>query len=262
MKLWLLVCACYLLSACSPYARADKFALAHNMQKQAIKTQPFTLTTFERIQKQNSTISVYVEGDGRAFLANGTRISNDPSPRSLFLLNIVNNDPRANVVYLARPCQLSYMDLASGICKPKHWSYARYSQEIVDSVNAALDNIKARTQAKNLELVGFSGGGAIVTLVAAKRDDVVNIRTIAGNLDLAAMDAYHKTKPLYESLDPLQIASKIAHIPQQHFVGTHDQVVPAFIAQNFAARANNPAKVEVIKISKATHTTGWGTKIY
>ena len=93
-------------------------------------------------------------------------------------------------------------------------------------------------------------------LIAAKRKDVASIRTIAGNLDLRTMDKIHHTSPLSESLDPMAAAKEVRHIPQVHFSGAKDKVVPSVVAYNFV-RAARLSDDHVVVIRDASHNNNW-----
>lgn len=170
-------------------------------------------------------------------------------------MQLATLDPNPNVVYLARPCQYSPQDLKT-VCTNKYWSLARYSQEVVNALDNAVSQIKQQCNAKQINLIGYSGGGTLAVLIAAQRPDIASIRTIAGNLDLNTMDKIHSTTPLSESLDPISVAKKICHIPQLHFVGGKDHIVPEIIARNFVKESGLNTNA-VIVINKATHNTEW-----
>jgi pimeloyl-ACP methyl ester carboxylesterase len=252
-----------ILQACSPYKQVDNFAAENNFNKQFISTKPFSIASFHRISKNTTNnITVYLDGDGRSWIAGGSRITRDPTSSSTMLFSLAKNDQQDNVIYMARPCQHSKQDIIDKVCTNKYWAGSRYSDEIVSAVNQALDQIKQQYHNQSFELVGFSGGGAIVTLVAARRNDIKKIRTIAGNLDLQEMDRFHKTIPLYESLDPIQVAKQVAHIPQVHYVGSKDIVVPPIIARNFKDASGNPDNIVIVEIKDASHESGWENKVY
>lgn len=201
-----------------------------------------------------TTLNIYIEGDGR-ITRNRYQISNDPSPRKPTVMQLAALDPNPNVVYLARPCQYSPHDLQT-VCQKKHWTDARYSKEIVQALDQAIDQIKQQAGATQINLIGFSGGGALAVLIAASRDDIASIRTVAGNLDLQAMQAYHNSNPLTESLDPIAVAEQVQHIPQVHFVGNKDNIVPVAVSENFCKCAKlKPNQVQVLK--GVSHHDGW-----
>jgi pimeloyl-ACP methyl ester carboxylesterase len=112
-------------------------------------------------------------------------------------------------------------------------------------------------------LIGYSGGGAIAVLVAARRSDVVALRTIAGNLDHVAFTRYHKVTPMSASLNAADVIDQVRRIPQVHYAGAEDTVVPPSLIENFVARVGESARVVVVR--NATHAKGWkefwGTEI-
>jgi pimeloyl-ACP methyl ester carboxylesterase len=57
---------------------------------------------------------------------------------------------------------------------------------MVDVFQHLIDNARQRTDSRRIGLIGYSGGGALATLIAERRGDVAWLITIAANLDLAA----------------------------------------------------------------------------
>lgn len=247
---------CLIITALAGCAQTPtaKVAKQNGFIPKSIPSQQFHLTSFQKITRPGKDVNIYIEGDGRAWIAK-TIQPRDPSPRTRTVMRLASLDPSPNVVYLARPCQFAAEDLKT-VCQPKFWSLARYSKTIVQAINSAVTQIKRDTKATKIHLIGYSGGGTLATLVAAMRNDIASIRTIAGNLDLRTMDAYHNTTPLSESLDPMAIATLIRHIPQIHFAGAKDDVVPPMVAQNFVRAAKlNPNRVVIVP--DAGHATNW-----
>lgn len=89
----------------------------------------------------------------------------------------------------------------------------------------ALDVLKASTGAARLVLVEYSGGGAVAVLLAARRNDVAGLVTVAANIDLGYWTRRNQLAPLIGSLDPATFADQIADLPQVHFTGSRDDVV-------------------------------------
>jgi hypothetical protein len=232
----------------------EKLAAQNNFKKTYIQTHKFNLASYQKISKPGADVNIYIEGDGSAW-SGRYRLSKDPSPRYGTTMQLATLDPNPNVVYLARPCQYSPQDLKT-VCDNKYWSLARYSQEVVKSLDIAISKIKQQSNSKRIHLIGYSGGGALAVLITAQRIDVASVRTVAGNLDLKTMDKIHDTTPLSESLDPLAIARKIRHIPQLHFVGGKDHIVPESVAQSFVKTAELDSSAVVV-IKKARHNTQW-----
>lgn len=57
---------------------------------------------------------------------------------------------------------------------------------MINSLGAAITLAKAACGAEQVILVGFSGGGGAAALLAAMRQDVTFLGTVAGNLDIDA----------------------------------------------------------------------------
>lgn len=217
---------------------------------------PFTIAAYHRINQPMAPVTVYVEGDGAAW-ASRRRLSDDPTPREATGLRLAARDPGANVLYLGRPCQ--YGGAATdAACHPRLWSSHRFSDEVVTAMDAALDAALARFGGRGVHLTGYSGGGAIAALLAARRDDVLSLRTVAGNLDHAAVNRRHGVSPLSGSLNAIAVAGRLARLPQVHFAGAEDDVVPPAIAQGFAAAAGPCARAAVVP--GVSHGLGWAAR--
>jgi pimeloyl-ACP methyl ester carboxylesterase len=109
-------------------------------------------------------------------------------------------------------------------------------------------------------LFGYSGGGALAVLVAAKRNDVIRVVTIAGNLDHAAWTRAHGDAPLTGSLNPAEAADRISRIRQIHFIGRDDEIVPPAIAASYLGRVADRSNISVIEVPGADHTCCWAEK--
>jgi hypothetical protein len=236
------------------YAAADRTAAAAGFEKSFIDASPFTLTAYARCRNQGDPLHVYIEGDGMAWLSR-TRLSDDPTPRTPLILKLAVLDPESNVAYLARPGQ--YAANGAPGCEAAYWSDKRFAREVVDAMSRAVDELRTRTGAGAIHLVGYSGGAAIAVLVAARRSDVVSLRTVAGNLDPDAVNRYHRVSPLADSQNPMEAAAKLKDLPQRHFVGSLDGVIPPGIAETFLLRAGKPDFRGITVVPGATHTQGW-----
>lgn len=241
------------LAGCVP-PKTERVAKKNGYQNKTIRTSQFRLKSYQKISNNTSIINVYIEGDGR-IKGMQNQLSNDPSPRAATVMQLAVLDPNPNVIYLARPCQFSPEDLPT-VCERKYWTSGRYSNEVIDSMNQALDQIKQQSGTAKINLIGYSGGGAIAVLLAARRNDIASIRTIAGNLDLRAMEKHHDTEPLNNSLDPMDVAVQVQNIPQLHYVGDKDKIVPVIVIENFRAKANLKSS-QVIVLKNVEHAKGW-----
>ena len=260
LTLWL---ATLLTTACvsapsSPQRQASANQLAANHQWQAtqITTAKFDLMSFQAIHHTKQKIlTIYIEGDGFAWLTK-RKISSDPTPINPVGLKLALNHPRGNSVYLARPCQYTGGVRARN-CNKHHWTDARFSEQVIASSNEALNSLKDEFKAEQLQLVGFSGGGTVAALLAARRDDVIKLITVAGNLDHQAWTTHHNISPLTGSLNPINYRQPLSKLKQTHFVGADDKVMPAFIARDFVAGLANNANAEVIVAPNQSHSCCW-----
>lgn len=258
-----LMAALFILPGCAtlapdPYLAADRLAEAHDFSKRYLDTGAFRLLSYQRLAAPDQTVNIYLEGDGAAWQTR-TRLASDPTPRQQLVLELAALDPAAKVVYLARPCQYVIREGMGGGCGPDLWSSARFGEETVAGVDRAIDLILAATKASRLNLIGYSGGGALAVLVAARREDVVSLRTIAGNLDHRKFTSYHRISPLSDSLNPIDVATAVERIPQLHFVGEEDDIVPGVITEGFLARQTPDRCAEMVRVEGVRHHQGWPT---
>ena len=171
-------------------------AIAHNISKKSglipaeIKGGKFILRVYYRFDKPGTPLHVYLEGDGRSWLT-PSRASYNPTPHDPVGLSLAVRDTSDNVLYIARPCQYVSFDKNSN-CKYPYWTHKRFAPEIIRSVAAVIDRGKQMSKGSGIEIIGFSGGGAIAILVSSKRNDVTGIRTVAGNLNHEEWTKYHK----------------------------------------------------------------------
>lgn len=205
---------------------------------------------------QAETLTIYIEGDGLAWIDSSTP-SFDPTPTDPLALRLAMLDTSGNAVYLARPCQYVIGDDRHG-CELKYWTSHRFATEVVEASNIAVSQIKARYAANNVRLVGYSGGGAVAALVAARRSDVVQLVTVAGNLDPAAWTKRYRMSRLSGSLNPADAVNQLQNIPQRHYVGGKDTVIGEFIAQSYVARFPANKKPAISVMPSFNHHCCWG----
>ena len=109
--------------------------------------------------------------------------------------------------------------------------------------DAAIADLKARTGAEQIVLVGWSGGGVMAALVAARRADVAGLITLAAPLDVAAWTRSRGLSPL-QGLDPADLGPIAA--PQLHVTGAFDQLVRPAVVGDTARRLAGPnGRVEI-----------------
>lgn len=231
--------------------KSDSLAQEHGFTRKLVKGGDFWITTYQKLQNKNMPYVFYIEGDGHAFEGRYA-VSNDPTPTNPILLKLATLDKRDNVVYIARPCQYTPMDI-NHKCNASYWTNKRMSDEVISSINEVIETINP-TDAP-FSLVGYSGGGGIAVLVAARNNMVKDIITIAGNLDHIAFNQHHNTPPMVGSLNPIDEASAIKNIPQLHLSGMHDKVVPVFIADAYVRKSGSECVHQ--HIFDATHSKKW-----
>jgi dienelactone hydrolase len=256
-----LAAACALLAGCADRGlearenTAEAIAAAAHMTRTAIPAGAFTLAAWERLEKKGAPVRVYIEGDGLAWITK-YEVSPNPTPLNPLALRLAALDTAANVVYLARPCQYERMG-TEGACSETYWTDGRTAPEVISAYQKALDHIKGESSGTGFELVGYSGGAAVAVLAAAARNDVTSLRTVAGNLDYAAFTKVHDISPLRASLSPESVAEKIAGIPQMHFTGEKDEIVPADILTSWEDKSGHSPCVHGKIIPGNTHDKGW-----
>jgi pimeloyl-ACP methyl ester carboxylesterase len=241
------------LSGCqSPQQALQELAASHAQRLEVMPSQPFPLALVSPLTRPVSPrLRIYLEGDGHAW-ATPTQPSLDPSPRQLLVARLALSDPTLSL-YLARPCQ--FVD-APG-CNTQLWTDQRFSAAVVTSLSQALDRIKLRYGNEDFELVGYSGGGALALLLAAQRNDIAQVQTLAGNLSPRQWVLLLNLSPLKGSLEPLDYRAKLARVPQRHFTGTQDRVVPATLLDRYR-QALGPARcLQSVSVAGASHAEGW-----
>jgi hypothetical protein len=204
--------------------------------------------------ERRGTLSVYIEGDGLAWL-DRTTVSANPTPLRPVSLRLALEDPRAGL-YLGRPCQ--YLDAAeTARCDPRYWTGRRYAPEVVEALSAAIDRYR-RGSAEKIELIGYSGGGVLAALIAARRTDVARIVTVAANLDVAAWTRSLGVDAMPDSLDPAAEADRIAAIPQYHLAGADDEAVRPSVVQSYMARVSPNLPRRIVEVVKGfSHDCCW-----
>lgn len=231
---------------------ADNLAARAELEKSIIKTKEFYLTTFSKIKNpKNHILSVYIEGDGLSW-KNKFTPSNNPTPTNPIALKMAISDKSPNILYIARPCQYTSFELDKN-CQVKFWTNARFADIVIKSTNEAITKFVRQYGFKKINLYGYSGGGAVAMLVAARRDDVKYIATIAANLDHQQLTKIHNVTSMNESLSPINYIIQTKNIPQLHIAGTKDKIVPPAVICSFVDKVNAKGGKASFKLMDATH---------
>lgn len=163
------------------------------------------------------------------------------------------SDDSAPVAYLGRPCQ--YLDERSlEKCDPKLWTVGRFREDAVAMSNLAVDKLKHAAGSARINLVGYSGGGTMAALLAARRDDVSCLVTLASPLDIEAWTRMQQVSALRESLNPLDFAGRLSGLSQTHFRGRRDTLVPPESIQSYLQKTPRAA---VVDVDRFTHECCW-----
>jgi pimeloyl-ACP methyl ester carboxylesterase len=171
-------------------------------------------------------------------------------------LDLAIQDPAPRVLYLARIGQ--FMPAYATPSNKVFWSSGRLAPQAVAAADEAINQAKLKAGASVVHLVGFSGGGGLAVLLAESRDDVRTLVTVAGLLDTEWWVRTRNFKPMQQSLNPADRAASIRQVPQVHFYGTEDNVIPPEMSRVFAARAH------FVKLSRvgvpSAHDRGWAER--
>lgn len=205
---------------------------------------------------QNDTATIYIEGDGFAYLSRSTP-SKNPTPKTPVGLHLALQDNTSpSVYYIARPCQYISGDNFKR-CTTQYWTTHRYSAHILESFHHVLDHIKLNSNISHFDLVGFSGGANIAGLLATQRHDITSIRTVAGNLDNDFFTHFHQVSPMPHSLNMSNYTNRLQSVPQVHFISQNDEFVPPNISRSYLRKLDHTECVKAITVQHTTHLTGW-----
>ncbi len=235
---------------------ADRMAVDQGWHAVSLSTETFDLVSYVPDgYGAGERLTVYIEGDGFAWRTPSLP-SSDPTPIDPLALKLALAHPGGNAAYLARPCQYN-RETERHPCPQRYWMGSRYAPEVLAAMSSALDQLKQRFKARRLTVVGYSGGGAIAALLAAERDDIDHLVTVAGNLDHRAWTSKHRIKPLKGSLSPVERVERLKHIRQWHFAGGNDKIVPADLIQSFVDRFPAGSPVAVLIMPEFDHHCCW-----
>jgi hypothetical protein len=255
---FLLILETIALTACNTVIdrleTAETIAQTTGMTKQVISAGKFVLTTYSKHQDEHTALLViYIEGDGNAFL-HKNYLSPDPTPKTPLALELASIDANPSVLYIARPCQyLTAEQLKT--CDSKYWSTHRYSEEVVYAINQVVSQFATGYQ--QIGLVGYSGGGSIAVLLAARRQDISWLVTIGATLDHTYWTSLHDVTPLSGSLNPADFAESVQTLPQLHLLGEKDKIVPASVVHAYLGKATDTGKIHLQIIPGFNHQCCW-----
>lgn len=236
-------------------AYADRLAGAKGWEAEDLAVEGFVLRSYHPAQRPKvDTLTVYLEGDGLAWIT-PSMPSRNPTPVEPLALRLALAQPYGDAVYLARPCQ--YVEHFSQDCAQRYWTSARFAPEVMRAMAQAVEQLKQQAAATRLILVGYSGGAAIAAWLAAQRTDVAALVSVAGNLDHPAWTRHHRIHALSDSVSPETYRQPLHDLPQWHFVGGRDRVIPPSLVQGFAHNISPLAAQGVVVLPEFDHHCCW-----
>jgi dienelactone hydrolase len=213
-------------------ARAVAWAAGQGWQARVLPGPDFDIQAFVPIALQAAQrLTVYIEGDGLAWVDRQTP-SFAPTPSDPTGLRLAVADAGGRSVYLGRPCQYTQGPAFEG-CHPRYWGSHRFAPEVIAAMDHAVEQLRRAYGASELVLVGYSGGAAVAALLASSRTDVMALVTVAGTLDTWRWTQQQNLSPLQGSLNPKDAAPRLRQLPQWHFAGERDEVVPNGVLASF-----------------------------
>ncbi|MFN4354897.1 alpha/beta hydrolase family protein [Parvibaculum sp.] len=251
----LLLAACTVATPAERKINADQIAAAGALSPLTIQTAKFDLHARLKTGGASDTLVIYIEGDGFAWKRINER-SADPTPLNPLALRLAALDDAPSVAWLARPCQFTGGETARG-CNSDLWTGARYSEAVIAASNDAIDLLKRKAGAERIALVGYSGGGVVAALAAMRRFDVIWLKTVAAPLDTTAFTAQHKLTPMTGSLNPADRAKNLATLPQIHYAGARDKLVPPAVNRSFLVRMGEERCITLEELLGVSHDEGW-----
>ncbi len=224
------------------------------LRRNTFDTRTFSLASWHTDLEaaEGKYLSVYIEGDGLAWIS-FSKASSDPTPLNPMGLKLFLQDPSPDKIYLARPCQF----VPGPDCRREYWTGSRFAPEVIYAFDQVLDKIKERYHPSGFFVYGYSGGGAVAALLAARRNDVRGLVTIAGNLDTDHWTNLHRLTPLKRSLNPADAAADLADLPQIHLIGGKDWNVDVSVFRSFAARFPHKRQLQYKVFPEFDHSNGW-----
>jgi len=262
----LLACALVLTGCPQPLPEqrtqtAEAFAVANGLQPIRFQTSRFLLQGFGTPAAKGPILTVYVEGDGDAFDRYG--VTADPTPSDQVGLQLAAADSHRPILYLGRPCQyIAEADAANclGSNARAYWSIARFSEAAIRSTEEAIADMMRRTGASRLVLVGFSGGGVMATLIAGRRyhrgfRDIDVLVTVASPIDHKEWTRYHDVTEMSGSEDPLTYLDSLRSVPQIHFSGGLDDIVPFQVVRSYIDKIGLNPRVRHVHFEDQDHVS-------
>lgn len=214
------VLGCTFAMGCTtPAERLDRRAAEQGFTRHEVAGVGFVHALYQRGALADAArLHIYIAGDGTP--RDAARYDPpDPTPTADPTFELMSLDPAPSIL-LGRPCQH-----ITGACDPLHFTLGRYGEPVVASMAVALRSFLVEQQARDsieLVLIGYSGGGTLATLLAARLPEAIALVTLGANLDTAAWVARHGYEPLIYSLNPAERPPLRESLVQLHLRGGLD----------------------------------------
>lgn len=219
------------------------------LESRWIQTSKFRHRVFVNLQP-GSHLRIYVEGDGSPWL-HRNRIATDPTPANPVLLRLMHRADHA-AAYLGRPCYFG--SATDPNCSSRWWTFDRYGKTVIESMCDAANALIDELQAKTVQLIGYSGGGALVVGMTTCTNHVIAITTIAGNLVPSDWVKHHGYTELRDLTLVEAVPQGVSHVAEIHWQCKTDEVIPVdTTAEYFLARPSADRRI----IKHCSHSTGW-----
>ncbi|MFA5591694.1 MAG: hypothetical protein WC989_00070 [Micavibrio sp.] len=237
---------------------AERIARPAFMVERSFRAQEMDFKLWERMHARHAPVNIYIEGDGETLYHMGG-VTKEPSPENPVALHLASRDNAENLLYIARPCQYRESPDPKQ-CDPKYWSNRRFAPEVITAYNEIIDEVKRRYDLTDINIIGYGGGANIAAAIAARRGDVKSLRTVAGALAPDLVYTNPKEPLDGDSVKANALAPQLARLPQHHFVGAGDDVVPASVYHSYRAALGESDCVHYTLVPDADHTLGWVQK--
>jgi len=119
----LLISACVDLSYEKRLMRAEDLSTRARWEKIRISSEPFVLTAYAPASVSGDTLTVYIEGDGLAWIGRPTT-SGNPTSVNPMGLKLAVRDPAGTLSCLAHPCQFVAVQDRSGCARVELVGYS------------------------------------------------------------------------------------------------------------------------------------------
>ena len=202
-----------------------------------------------RTRTKTSNLHIYIEGDGLPWKSTN-QVSTNPTSRNPVALRLMKYDD-GHALYLGRPC---YFGLHNDFrCNPSVWTDARYSKNVVDEMNLAINAYLDQKGLNHAAIIGFSGGGTLGLLLANRNPRITGVLMIAANFDTTEWARLHHYSELYASLNPAK-EIKQREFKEVFWFGEEDLNVPII---PFAAMAEKHVNSRVSRFEHVDHVCCW-----